>query len=287
MTGTNNPRILVTGATGYVASRLMPRLIEAGWAVRATSRKPDDIARRHPGVEAIPSDLQDESSLEKVMADIDVAYYLVHSMGSKGFAGMDKKAAENFARAAAATSVKRIVYLGGLGAHDDKLSQHLESRHEVGRILAEGTVPVLEFRAAIVIGSGSVAFEMLRHLTERLPVMIAPRWLATRIQPIGELDLTSYLMAGATVELEGNRVVEVGGLDALTYKEMILEYAAVRGLRRVIIGVPVLTPRLSSYWVNLVTPVKSSISQPFVRENRRSTFTPSIVPVMRAVSGPP
>lgn len=264
MTGTNNPRILVTGATGYVASRLIPRLIEAGWTVRATSRKPDDIARRHPGVEAIPSNLQDESSLEKVMADIDVAFYLVHSMGSKGFAGMDKKAAENFARAAAAASVKRIVYLGGLGAHDDKLSQHLESRHEVGRILAEGTVPVLEFRAAIVIGSGSVAFEMLRHLTERLPVMIAPRWLTTRIQPIGELDLTSYLMAGATVELEGNRVVEVGGLDALTYKEMILEYAAVRGLRRVIIGVPVLTPRLSSYWVNLVTPVKSSISQPLI-----------------------
>ena len=127
MTGTNNPRILVTGATGYVASRLIPRLIEAGWTVRATSRKPDDIARRHPGVEAIPSDLQDESSLEKVMADIDVAFYLVHSMGSKGFAGMDKKAAENFAGAAAAASVKRIVYLGGLGAHDDKLSQHLES----------------------------------------------------------------------------------------------------------------------------------------------------------------
>ena len=119
MNGTNNPRILVTGATGYIASRLMPRLIEAGWIVRATSRKPDDIARRHPGVEAIPSDLQDESSLEKVMADIDVAYYLVHSMGSKGFAGMDKKAAQNFARAAAAAGVKRIVYLGGLGAHDD------------------------------------------------------------------------------------------------------------------------------------------------------------------------
>ena len=260
----DNPRILVTGATGYVASRLIPRLIGAGWTVRATSRHPDDISKRHPGVETIPSDLQDESSLDKVMEEIDVAYYLVHSMGSKGFASMDKKAAENFARAAATAGVKRIVYLGGLGAHDDTLSQHLESRHEVGRILAEGTVPVLEFRAAIVIGSGSVAFEMLRHLTERLPVMIAPRWLATRIQPIGEWDLTSYLMAGATADLEGNHVVEVGGRNALTYKQMILEYASVRGLRRVIIGVPVLTPRLSSYWVNLVTPVKSSISQPLI-----------------------
>lgn len=264
MNGTEKPRVLVTGATGYVASRLIPRLLEAGWTVRATSRHPDDIAKRHPGVETIPSDLQDESSLANVVGDIDVAYYLVHSMGSKGFAGMDKKAAENFARAAEAAGVKRIVYLGGLGAHDDRLSQHLESRQEVGRVLAGGTVQVLEFRAAIVIGSGSVAFEMLRHLTERLPVMIAPRWLNTRIQPIGEWDLTSYLMSGATAELEGNRVVEVGGRDALTYKQMILEYAAVRGLKRVIIGVPVLTPRLSSYWVNMVTPVNSSISQPLI-----------------------
>jgi len=232
--------------------------------VRATSRHPDDIAKRHPSVEAIPSDLQDESSLARVLRDIDVAYYLVHSMGSKGFAGMDKIAAENFARAAAAAGIKRIVYLGGLGAHDDKLSHHLESRHEVGRILAEGAVEVLEFRAAIVIGSGSVAFEMLRHLTERLPAMIAPRWLSTRIQPIGEWDLTSYLMAGATVELDGDRVVEIGGRDAVTYKQMILEYAAVRGLKRVIVGVPVLTPRLSSYWVNLVTPVSSSIAQPLI-----------------------
>ncbi|CAN5679370.1 SDR family oxidoreductase [soil metagenome] len=264
MNDSEKPRVLVTGATGYVASRLIPRLIEASWSVRATSRHPDDIGRRHPGVETIPSDLQDEASLEKVMGDIDVAYYLVHSMGSKGFAGKDKKAAENFARAAAAAGVKRIIYLGGLGAHDDKLSQHLASRHEVGRILAEGAVPVLEFRAAIVVGSGSVAFEMLRHLTERLPAMIAPRWLSTRIQPIGESDLTSYLMAGARGELEESRVVEIGGPDALTYKQMILEYAAARGLRRLIVGVPVLTPRLSSYWVNLVTPVKASISQPLI-----------------------
>jgi uncharacterized protein YbjT (DUF2867 family) len=260
----DNPRVLVTGATGYVASRLIPRLVDAGWIVRATSRHPDDIAKRHPSVEAIPSDLQDESSLAKVLRDIDVAYYLVHSMGSKSFAGMDKIAAENFARAAAAAGIKRIVYLGGLGAHDDKLSHHLESRHEVGRLLAQGTVEVLEFRAAIVIGSGSVAFEMLRHLTERLPAMIAPRWLSTRIQPIGEWDLTSYLLAGATVELDGDRVIEIGGRDALTYKQMILEYAAVRGLKRVIVGVPVLTPRLSSYWVNLVTPVNSSIAQPLI-----------------------
>ncbi|MGH2774327.1 MAG: SDR family oxidoreductase [Actinomycetota bacterium] len=264
MNGTESPRVLVTGATGYVASRLIPRLIEAEWMVRATSRHPEDIGKRHPEVEAIASDLQDASSLERVMQNIDVAYYLVHSMDSKGFADMDKKAAHNFADAAAAAGVKRIVYLGGLGNQNDKLSQHLRSRHEVGRILAEGAVEVLEFRAAIVIGSGSVAFEMLRHLTERLPAMIAPRWLSTRIQPIGGWDLTNYLVAGATVDLEESRIVEVGGLDALTYKQMILDYAAVRGLKRIIVSVPVLTPRLSSYWVNLVTPVKSSISQPLI-----------------------
>ena len=261
---TESPRVLVTGATGYVASRLLPRLVEAGWPVRATSRHPEDIARRHPSVEVIPSDLSDESSLADVIEGIDVAYYLVHSMGSKSFAGTDKIAAENFARAAASAGVKRIVYLGGLGAHDDELSQHLASRHEVGRVLAEGAVDVLEFRAAIVIGSGSVAFEMLRHLTERLPAMIAPRWLSTRIQPIAERDLTSYLVAGATVDLKGDRIVELGGRDAVTYRQMILDYAAARGLKRVIVGVPVLTPRLSSYWVNLMTPVSSSISQPLI-----------------------
>ena len=214
-------RVLVTGATGYVGSRLIPRLLDAGHEVRATSRHPEDIGKRHPEVEAIPSDLQDEPSLERVLNDVDVAYYLVHSMEAKGFAAKDKQAATNFARSAAKANVGRIVYLGGLGSSDDRLSQHLKSRQEVGRLLSDGDVPVLEFRAAIVIGSGSVAFEMLRHLTERLPAMIAPRWLSTRIQPIGEWDLTSYLLAGATVDLQENRIVELGGLEALTYKQMI------------------------------------------------------------------
>jgi len=257
-------RVLVTGATGYVGSRLIPRLLDAGHEVRATSRHPEDIGKRHPEVEAIPSDLQDEPSLERVLNDVDVAYYLVHSMEAKGFAAKDKQAATNFARSAAKANVGRIVYLGGLGSSDDRLSQHLKSRQEVGRLLSDGDVPVLEFRAAIVIGSGSVAFEMLRHLTERLPAMIAPRWLSTRIQPIGEWDLTSYLLAGATVDLQENRIVELGGLEALTYKQMILDYASVRGLKRLIVSVPVLSPRLSSYWVNLVTPIRSVIAQPLI-----------------------
>lgn len=281
-------RVLVTGATGYVGSRLIPRLLEAGHEVRATSRHPEDIGKRHPEVETIPSDLQDESSLERVLRGVDVAYYLVHSMEAKGFVKRDQQAAANFARAAAKAKVRRIIYLGGLGSTDDELSQHLKSRHEVGRVLAEGDVAVLEFRAAIVIGSGSVAFEMLRHLTERLPAMIAPRWLSTRIQPIGEWDLTSYLLAGATIDLDANAVVEVGGLDVLNYKQMILDYAAVRGLKRLIVGVPVLTPRLSSYWVNLVTPISSAIAQPLidglrneviVRDDSATRVFPDIDPV--------
>ncbi|MGH2750648.1 MAG: SDR family oxidoreductase [Actinomycetota bacterium] len=257
-------RVLVTGATGYVGSRLIPRLLEGGYEVRATSRHPEDIGKRHPEVEAIASDLQDESSLERVLRDVRVAYYLVHSMEAKGFVKKDQQAAANFARAAAKAKIDRIIYLGGLGSSDDRLSQHLKSRHEVGRVLAEGDVPVLEFRAAIVIGSGSVAFEMLRHLTERLPAMIAPRWLSTRIQPIGEWDLTSYLLGGATVDLHANTVVEVGGRQVLNYKQMILDYAEVRGLKRYIVGVPVLSPRLSSYWVDLVTPISSAIAQPLI-----------------------
>lgn len=257
-------RVLVTGATGYIASRLLPRLLDAGHDVRATSRHPENIGRHYPQVDAIASDLQEESSLEAVMRGIDVAYYLVHSIEAKGFANKDKQAAENFRRAAEAAGVARIIYLGGLGSDEDRLSEHLRSRQEVGRVLAQGRVSVLEFRAAIVIGSGSVAFEMLRHLTERLPAMIAPRWLSTGIQPIGEVDLVSYLIAGVTVDLPNDRIVEVGGLEAVTYKQMILGYASVRRLKRLIVSVPVLSPRLSSYWVNLVTPVKSSIARPLI-----------------------
>jgi uncharacterized protein YbjT (DUF2867 family) len=185
-------------------------------------------------------------------------------MAGDDFEEQDRKAARNFAAAAESAGVKRIVYLGGLGDERDKLSHHLKSRHEVGNILADGAVEVIELRAAIIIGNGSAAFEMLRHLTERLPMMIAPRWLETRIQPLAEKDLVSYLVAAASVDTETDEVVEVGGTDVVTYRDMIMGYAEERGLKRRVVGFPVLTPRLSSYWVNLMTPLKASIARPLI-----------------------
>lgn len=256
-------RILVTGATGYIASRLIPRLLEASADVRATSRSPDALAARFPGLETMASDLMDQGSLEDALKGIEIAYYLVHSMDTRDFEERDRVAAANFLAAAERAKVQRIVYLSGLGRADDRLSSHLSSRHEVGKILSSGSIPVTELRAAIVIGSGSSAFDMLRYLTERLPAMIAPRWLATRIQPIAEDDLVSYLIAAGSEPNPGG-VVEIGGADVVTYREMIHGYAGLRRLKRIVISVPLLTPRLSSYWVRLITPVPTSISRPLI-----------------------
>jgi uncharacterized protein YbjT (DUF2867 family) len=256
-------RVLVTGATGYIASRLIPRLIDASAEVRATSRSPHVLDARFPELETIASDLMDQRSLEDALRGIEVAYYLVHSMDSSDFEERDRVAARNFLAAAERAGVERIVYLSGLGRADDQLSHHLSSRHEVGAILASGDIPVTELRAAIVIGSGSSAFDMLRYLTERLPAMVAPRWLATRIQPIAEDDLVAYLMA-AGAEPHPGGIVEIGGSDVVTYREMIHGYARLRHLRRFVMSIPLLTPRLSSYWVRLITPVPTSISRPLI-----------------------
>ncbi|MBK5228740.1 MAG: SDR family oxidoreductase [Actinobacteria bacterium] len=256
-------RILVTGATGYIASRLIPRLLDASTDVRATSRSPHALAARFSGLETIASDFMDQRSLEDALQGIEIAYYLVHSMDMRDFEERDRVAARNFLAAAERAKVERIVYLSGLGRADDRLSSHLFSRHEVGEILASGSIPVTELRAAIVIGSGSSAFDMLRYLTERLPVMIAPRWLATRIQPIAEDDLVSYLIAAGSEPHPGG-IVEIGGSDVVTYREMIHGYARLRRLRRFVMSVPLLTPRLSSYWVRLITPVPTSISRPLI-----------------------
>ena len=259
----NGCRILVTGATGYIASRLIPRLLDASAEVRATSRSPHALAARFSGVETVASDFMNQPSLEDALRGIEVAYYLVHSMDMHDYEERDRVAARNFVAAAQRAGVERIVYLSGLGRADDRLSSHLSSRHEVGEVLASGTIPVTELRAAIVIGSGSSAFDMLRYLTERLPAMIAPRWLATRIQPIAEDDLVSYLIAAGSEPTPGG-IVEIGGSDVVTYREMVHGYARLRRLRRVVIGVPLLTPRLSSYWVRLITPVPTSISRPLI-----------------------
>jgi uncharacterized protein YbjT (DUF2867 family) len=258
-------RILIVGASGYIGGRLIPLLQARGHDLVLMSRDARPLAARFPEAEVVGADLLDPSTLGPALEGIEAAYYLAHSMaaGERGFAERDRQAARNFAQAAARAGVSRIVYLGGLGDDSADLSHHLASRHETGAELAAHGVPVTEFRAAVIIGSGSASFEILRHLTERLPIMITPRWVGTRCQPIGVRDVLDYL-AGALEHPETTGVVEIGGPDVLSYGDMMRTYARLRGLRRLMIPVPVLTPRLSSYWVNLVSPVPAGIARPLI-----------------------
>lgn len=259
-------KIAVTGATGYVGGRLVPKLIEAGHEVVCLARTPDKLSDRpwRSAVEVRECDVLDAEQVRAVLEGCDVAYYLIHSMGDHAdFADADRTAAENFARAAEANGLQRIVYLGGI-VHADDLSDHLASRREVGETLASGTTGVTELRAGIVIGSGSVSFEMLRYLTEVLPVMITPRWVETSTQPIAIRDVLAYLTAVLDDE-DGDHVYEIGGPDVVSYREMMQVYAKVAGLpRRIIAPVPLLTPRLSSLWIGLVTPLPVGVARPLV-----------------------
>ena len=263
--------IALTGATGYVGGRLLHALEARGERVRCLSRRPEYLAARvGPGTEVVPGDVLRPRTLRPALEGVETAYYLVHSMGSGGsFAEADRKAAAAFGRAARAAGVRRIVYLGGLGEGD--LSEHLASRQEVGRILRESGVPTIEFRASIVIGSGSASFEMLRALVERLPVMVTPRWVGTRTQPIAIEDVLAYLLAALDYEPDGGEVFEIGGADVCSYLDLMHEYADRRGLRRHMVPVPVLTPRLSSLWLHLVTPVYAGIGRELVDSLRNET----------------
>jgi uncharacterized protein YbjT (DUF2867 family) len=215
-------------------------------------------------IEIVEGDARDPQALSAALAGCDAAYYLLHAMASeRRFASVDREIARLFARAASAAHLQRIIYLGGLGDDAETLSTHLRSRHDVGEILRGTGVPVIEFRAAQIIGSGSISFEMVRYLTERLPVMIAPRWVETRCQPIGVRDVLAYLIAALALPAR-SRIYEIGGSDVLTYREMMLRYASIRGLRRAIIVVPFFTPKLSSYWVHLITPVAARLAQPLI-----------------------
>ena len=258
-------RILVVGASGYIGGRLVPLLQAHGHELVLMSRDARPLADRYPETAVVAADLLDAATLPPALEGIEVAYYLAHSMGGgeRGFAERDIQAARNFAGAAERAGVGRIVYLGGLGDDAADLSHHLSSRHETGAELAAHGVPVTEFRAAVIIGSGSASFEILRHLTERLPIMITPRWVGTRCQPIGVRDVLDYLI-GALDHPEISGAVEIGGPDVLSYGDMMRTYARLRGLRRLMIPVPVLTPRLSSYWVNLVSPVPAAIARPLI-----------------------
>ncbi|WP_086825192.1 SDR family oxidoreductase [Streptomyces sp. NRRL B-24572] len=268
-------RCLVTGATGYIGGRLVPELLDAGHRVRCLARRPDKL-RDFPWVdrvEAVRGDVTDAASLRGALDGVDVAYYLVHSMSSTAeFEDRDRLAARVFAAEARSAGVGRIVYLGGLTPREvpeDELSPHLRSRAEVGRILLDSGVPTTVLRAAVVIGSGSASFEMLRYLTERLPVMVTPSWVGSRVQPIAVRDVLRYLVGSAGMPADVNRTFDIGGPDVLSYREMMMRYAEIAGLpRRLIVPVPVLTPRLSSQWIGLVTPVPASLAKPLTESLR-------------------
>lgn len=292
MSLTNNdgrPIVLLTGATGYVGGRLLESLEKSPVHVRCLARKPEKLQSRvSAGAEVVAGDVHDPSSLTAALQNVDTAYYLVHSLsGSKDFEKDDRTAAENFATAAKAAGVRRIIYLGGLGDDSDaSLSPHLKSRHEVGHILRESDVDTIEFRASIIVGAGSLSFDLVKSLTERLPVMICPRWLATPTQPIAVDDIVAYLLAARTLPGTGSRIYEIGGDDVVTYGEIIREYARQRKLPRLLISVPLLTPYLSSLWLALVTPTEfgagrhliEGLKNPTVIRDDRATRDFSIRP---------
>jgi len=261
-------RALVTGVTGYIGSRLVPLLLEEGWQVRALTRDDSKVADRswRDSVEVVEGDAGSRASLSTALADVDVAYYFLHSMdGGGNFVERDRELARTFGMAAFEAGVGRIVYLSGLHPDQGPLSDHLASRVEVGDLLMSSGVPTAVLQAAVILGSGSASFEMLRHLTTRLPVMVTPKWLDNRIQPIAVRDVLHYLVRAADLPPEVNRTFDIGGPEVLTYREMIQRFAGIAGLMsRRIVTVPVLTPFLASQWVGFVTPVPTGVAKPLV-----------------------
>ncbi len=266
--------VLLTGATGYVGSRLRTLLEKQDLKLRCLARSPDKLQTpSKPDTEIVQGDLLDKDSLEKAMEGVHTAYYLVHLMSSsKDFEKEDRLAAENFSQVAKKAGVQRIIYLGGLG--DDKasdLSPHLSSRHEVGQILRDSGVETIEFRASVVIGAGSLSFDLVQVLTNRLPVMICPRWLTTPTQPIAVDDVLAYLLAAKDLPAGKSRIFEIGCEDITTYGGIIREYARQKGLRRWLIFVPVLTPYLSSLWLALVTPTSFEVGRHLIEGLKNPT----------------
>jgi uncharacterized protein YbjT (DUF2867 family) len=274
MDETNGMPILVTGATGYVGGRLVPLLIDRGCPIRCLARNPDKLKVQFADrVEVAKGDVLNRSSLDRALQGVGTAYYLVHLMsGSSNFEQEDRRAAQNFISAAEAAGVRRIIYLGGLGDDSDPtLSPHLRSRHEVGQILREGGVETIEFRASLVVGAGSLSFDLVQSLTDRLPVMLCPKWLATPTQPIAVDDVMAYLIAGLDLPPSASEIFEIGGADVLTYGGIIREYARQRHLRRWLISVPVLTPYLSSLWLALVTPTAFDVGRHLIEGLKNPT----------------
>ena len=260
-------KVFVAGATGFVGSHLLPVLLAQRHQVRCLARDPERAHSRLPAeAQIVAGDVHDASSLADALRGMDAAYYLVHSMegGTFDFEERDRDAARQFAREAARASIKRIVFLGGLGDEAAQLSAHLRSRQEVGTLLRAGPTPVTEFRAGLIIGRGSASYVMLQQLVERLPVMITPRWVGTRTQPIAISDVTRYLVEALNEESDVDAIYEIGGPEVMTYRSMMMRYARARGLRRIMFPIPVLTPRLSSYWVDVITDVSAALARPLI-----------------------
>jgi uncharacterized protein YbjT (DUF2867 family) len=270
--GVSKNLILLTGASGYVGGHLLKALEPAGHRVRCAVRRSEAIRPSAAGTTVVRADVLDPKTIGAAMRGVDTAYYLVHSMNSeRSFEKADRDGALNFAEAARAAGVKRIIYLGGLGNPNAALSPHLRSRHEVGDLLRSSEAQVIEFRASAIIGAGSLSFEMVRALAERLPVMITPRWVTIQTQPIAIDDVIQYLVAALTLNTTTNCVFEIGGAERISYGGIIREYARQRGLRRAMIRVPVLTPRLSSWWLRLVTPLQARVGRELVEGVRHAT----------------
>ncbi|AMV38127.1 NAD(P)H-binding protein [Planctomyces sp. SH-PL62] len=268
------PRILVVGASGYIGGRLIPALERRSERVRCLARKPDALRERFgEGVEIVAGDVLDRKSLDAALAGVETAYYLVHMMSnSEDFAEKDRRAAADFGDAARAAGVRRIIYLGGLGDDDDPgLSPHLKSRHEVGEVLRRSGVETIEFRASAILGPGSLSYDLVKSLTDRLPVMICPKWLSTPTQPIAVEDVVDYLVEALDLPPGPGRIVEIGGADVVKYRDLIEEYARQKGLHRTLISVPVLTPWLSGLWLALVTPTKFGVGRHLIEGLKNPT----------------
>jgi len=295
-------RILLTGATGFIGKRLLYRLDALGYRVRCMTRQPDKLTLPYPlknPPEVVAGDLLDPDSLEKALAGMDTAYYLVHSMGGKNFRemrefeGRDRTSAQNFVNAADKTGLGRIIYLGGLGETGETLSPHLSSRQEVGGILSSGSSAATVLRAAVIIGAGGAGFEIIRYLVERLPVMLCPKWIYTRSQPIAVENVLDYLVGCLKTPDTADATFDIGGPEVLSYVDLMRMYARVRGLRRFIAGVPFFSTLISTYWVALITPVPSGIVFPLAeglrtpavcRENRiRELVALDLIPMDQAI----
>jgi uncharacterized protein YbjT (DUF2867 family) len=267
MINLSSPLILVTGATGYIGGRLVPRLLALGCRVRCLVRDPARLQGRawYPDIEIVTGDLLKPESLPPALEGVQVAYYLVHSMAAGvDYEQRDVRAARNFGVAARAANVDRIIFLGGLAHEKPDLSQHLHSRLQTGDVLRESGVAVTEFRASVIVGSGSLSFEMIRYLTERLPIIPHPRWVHTRAQPIGVRSVRMYLTAALTVPESRDRIIGIGGAEVVTYAQMITIYAEMRGLRRWLLPVPFLSARLAAFVINLITPIPGAIALPLI-----------------------